>query len=489
VPHAHVHADARAAEHARPASRLVRLLLAAVLVPSAVVVVVAALTLRVGATHVSFPAGLGPQTNLVKATVVGRHVNDCPPSTDPESGLPLPQIANAPDVSRTQCLTVRVHLTSGPHKGQTVSFDTVSTPVRPFPHSGGVLLSYDPKAIDGNYSLSDIQRGRPLTLLFVLFAALVALVARWTGVRALIGLAASGVVIVAFVLPALLAGHSALLVSLVGSAAVLFLVLYLAYGINVQTSIALLGTLLSLLLCGLLAQLFVIGSSLTGLGSDEADLLASTVTIDLRGLLLAGVVIGALGALLDMTVTQASAVWQLHQANPAAPSRQLYTSAMAIGRDHVGAATTTLVLAYAGAALPLLVLYQLAHADFQDVVTSEIVGSEVVRTLVGSIGLVASVPLTTALAVLAVRADRTDLRQPVRSTGPPSAARSWNSGSDSGPVCPGRPTAPGVSEADGERPQGELAQAGCKPASAGDPADRLPAEEQRDRDDPEGKGE
>jgi uncharacterized membrane protein len=432
VPHAHSHLPVD--EHSRPASRLVRVLLAAVLIPSALVVVAAALYLRMGAAQVSFPAGLGPQTNLVKATIVDRHVNTCPPSTDPQTGLPLPQIANAPDASNTQCLTVRVHLTSGPHRGQTISFDTVSTPVVPFPHSGGVLLSYDPKAIDGNYTLSDIQRGRPLTLLFVIFAALVALVARWTGVRALLGLAASGVAIVAFVLPALLAGHSALLVSLVGSAAVLFLVLYLAYGINVQTSIALLGTLLSLLLCGLLAQLFVIGSSLNGLGSDEADLLASTVHIDLRGLLLAGVVIGALGALLDMTVTQASAVWQLHQANPAAPSRQLYTSAMRIGRDHVGAAATTLVLAYSGAALPLLVLYQLAHADFQDVVTNEIVGSEVVRTLVGSIGLVASVPLTTALAVLAVRADGTDLRRPVRPADTPSATRSWDEGPDSDPA-------------------------------------------------------
>jgi uncharacterized membrane protein len=385
--------DHGATSAAHPAGRRLRLLLAAVLVPAALVIVSMIWVLHGDSPPPRFPSGLGPQVNLVNATVTDRQVNPCPATTD--------QGAN-----KTECLTVRVHLTSGPTKGTSATFDVLSSKSAPFPKAGGVVLSYDPKAQPGDeYGFADVQRGRPLTLLFVVFALVVVAVARWTGLRALVGLGASMVVLVSFVLPALLAGSGALPVALVGSAAVLFLVLFLAQGINVRTSIAVIGTLLSLLLCGALAQLFVVGTSLTGLGSDESDLLSATVNIDLRGLLLAGVIIGALGAILDMTVTQASAVWQLHGADPTASTRDLYRAAMQIGRDHVAAATTTLVLAYAGTALPLLVVYQLAHADLGSVVTGETVAAEIVRTLVGSLGLVASVPLTTALAALAVRAD------------------------------------------------------------------------------------
>jgi uncharacterized membrane protein len=387
--------DHGASSPALPASRRLRLLLAAVLVPAALAIVAMIWVLHSDGPPPRFPSGVGPQVNLVNATITDRQVNPCPATSDAQP---------APD--KTECLTVRVHLTSGPRKGTSATFDVLSNQSSPFPKSGGVVLSYDPTAQPGDvYGFADIQRGRPLTLLFVVFALVVVAVARWTGLRALVGLGASLVVLVAFVLPALLAGSGALPVALVGSAAVLFLVLFLAQGINVRTSIAVIGTLLSLLLCGALAQLFVVGTSLTGLGSDEADLLSATVHIDLRGLLLAGVIIGALGAILDMTVTQASAVWQLHGADPTASARDLYRAAMQIGRDHVAAATTTLVLAYAGTALPLLVVYQLAHADLGSVVTSETVAAEIVRTLVGSLGLVASVPVTTALAALAVRAD------------------------------------------------------------------------------------
>ena len=399
--HDHPHGAA-----AHRGSRQLRLLLAAVLIPAALVIGVLTVALHGDGSKVRFPAGLGPQVNLVNATILDRHVNACPPASDPQTGQPLPEVAPAPQPGDTECLTVTLRLTSGPHAGSTVSFDQLSTAVVPFPHSGGVVLSYDPKATGSEYAFTDIQRGRPLSVLFALFAVAVVLVARWTGLRAIVGLGASLAVLVEFVLPALLSGHSALLVSLVGSAAVLFLAMFLAHGINVQTAIAVLGTLLSLLLCGALAQLFVVGTSLTGLGSDEADLLASTVHLDLQGLLLAGVVIGALGALIDVTVTQASAVWQLHSADPEAGAHVLYGSAMRIGRDHVAAATTTLVLAYAGTALPLMVVFQLAHTQLHFVLTSEIVGSEIVRTLVGTVGLVAAVPVTTALAALAVRADR-----------------------------------------------------------------------------------
>jgi uncharacterized membrane protein len=380
---------------AAPASRQLRLILAGILIPAALVIAALMVLLHGGGGAPRLPSGLGPRVDLVHADIIDSAQHACPTGGD-----------DTPADDQSECLTLHVRLTSGPHRGTTTSFDVQSTRSTPIPHRGGIVVSYDPTAEAGDqYAFADIQRGHALTLLFLVFALAVVAVARWTGLRALIGLGASLAVLLGFVLPALLAGRGALPVALVGSSAVLFLVLFIAHGVNVRTSIAVVGTLTSLLLCGALAQLFVVGTALTGLGSDEADLLSATVRIDLRGLLLAGVVIGALGAVVDMTVTQSTAVWQLHAANPAASFTSLYHSAMHIGRDHVAAATTTLVLAYVGTSLPLLVVYQLARTDLTTVVTGETVAAEIVRTLVGSLGLVAAVPVTTALAALAVRAD------------------------------------------------------------------------------------
>jgi uncharacterized membrane protein len=202
-----------------------------------------------------------------------------------------------------------------------------------------------------------------------------------------------------FVLPALLQGESPLLVAIVGSAAVMFVILYLAHGVSAQTTTALLGTLASLVIIAILAGLFIEAARIVNLGTEEATFLQiSASQVDLRGLLLGGVIIGSLGVLNDVTVTQASAVWALRAADPSASPRHLYRSAMRIGRDHIASTVDTLVLAYAGAALPLLLLFTLASRPVGDVVTGELVAEEIVRTLVGSIGLVASVPITTALA-------------------------------------------------------------------------------------------
>jgi uncharacterized membrane protein len=275
-----------------------------------------------------------------------------------------------------------------------------------------VVLSYDPGAeADQQYAFADVERTRPLALLGVLFAVAVIVLGRLTGLRALLGLGLSLLVITAFVLPALIAGSNALLVALAGSALVMFTVLYLAHGVKVQTSIAVLGTLVSLALTVLLAQLFVGLTELTGLGSDETGLISATVDVDLRGLLLAGIVIGSLGVLDDVTVTQSAAVWELHLAKPTASVRELYTAGIRIGKDHIAATVNTLVLAYVGASLPLLVVYQLAGSGLRDVLTNEVVAQEVVRTLVGSLGLVAAVPVTTLLAAVTVRLDRPE-REP-----------------------------------------------------------------------------
>jgi uncharacterized membrane protein len=398
---------------ARARRRLQRLL-AALLLPLVVLTVGALVLLYPSGEEPSrFPSGLGPQTGLVKADVETRQVVPCPDRSDsgePELVPIIPPPDDVPGVGQTECISATVTLTSGPDAGNRFVIDVLSTPVTPFPDEGSIVLSYDPSAEPGQqYAFADVERSAPLLWLGVLFAVVVVALGRWTGLRALFGLGLSLLVVIGFVLPALLAGEDALLVALVGSAAVMFAVLYLAHGVTVQTSIAVLGTLGSLLLTVLLAELFVRVTALTGLGSDETSLISATVgTIDLRGLLLAGIVIGSLGVLDDVTVTQSSAVWELHLANPAASALSLYRSGIRIGRDHIASTVNTLVLAYVGTSLPLLVVYTLADSTLADVLTSEVVAQEVVRTLVGSIGLVAAVPLTTALAAFTVRVDRAD---------------------------------------------------------------------------------
>jgi len=257
----------------------------------------------------------------------------------------------------------------------------------------------------GTYRIVDFQRDASLVWLAALFAAAVLVLGRWRGLAALAALALSFGVLLLFVLPAILAGSDPLAVAVVGSGVIMFAVLYLTHGPSARTSTAVLGTLLSLALIGALGAAFSAGAALTGLDDQTGNLIATLGTgIDARGLLLAGVVIGALGVLDDVTVTQTSAVWELRQADPGLGAPALFAAAMRIGRDHVASAVNTLVLAYAGAALPLMLLFSVSGQGLGRVATSQDVATEIVRTLVGSIGLVASVPITTALAAaVAVR--------------------------------------------------------------------------------------
>ncbi len=325
--------------------------------------------------------------------------------------------APAPDDKR--CLTVEVTLSDGPAQGATI---TKSMPVEPtsprFAVGDEVVLSYsgaDPTD-PASYQLQDFQRGVPLLLLAALFVGAVLVFGRWQGLASLIALGISFATIALFVLPAILAGRDPLLVAIAGAGLIMFVALYLTHGISARTSVAVLGTMVSLTLIGLLSALFSAMAKLTGLDSDTSTLIGSLDhTIDARGLLLAGVVIGALGVLDDVTVTQASAVWELRRADPSLDWRGLYTAALRIGRAHVGSAVNTLVLAYAGTALPLLLLSALADVGLSPILQSQDVAQEIVRTLAGSIGIVAAVPLTTLLAAfIAVRDDVSGSPRPER---------------------------------------------------------------------------
>jgi uncharacterized membrane protein len=223
---------------------------------------------------------------------------------------------------------------------------------------------------------------------------------RWKGASALVGLLATLFVLFLFVVPAILDGSDPLLVSLVGSVVIAFAALYLSHGVGVKTTTALMGTLGGLLCAAILAVVFMDAAEITGLASEEALFLTALGTnLDLRGLILGGMMIGALGAIDDITVTQASAVWELRSVDPTMTRRRLLRSGMRIGRDHVASTVNTLVLAYAGASMPLLILFVLSDQPAGTVANGEIVATEVVRTLVGSLGLIASVPITTWLAV------------------------------------------------------------------------------------------
>jgi uncharacterized membrane protein len=311
-----------------------------------------------------------------------------------------------------RCTTVFLDVTSGPDHGRSAILPDVALgPGVPLLHDGDRIVvgrTVDPTSGHVDYYFADYQRRTPLTLLALLFAVAVVAVARWRGFAALVGLVITALVLVRFLIPAILDGQSPVYAALVASAVILFVVIYAAHGVSTRTTTALFGTLASLALTAMLAALFVALTHVTGLASDETTSLQSAVgDVSLSGLILAGVVIGSLGVLNDVTVTQASAVWEVHAANPTRPRRELYRSGMRVGRDHIASTVYTLVLAYAGASLPLLILFSVAGQKLTNVLTGDLVAVEIVRTLVGSIGLVAAVPFTTALAALIVNAGTT----------------------------------------------------------------------------------
>jgi uncharacterized membrane protein len=308
------------------------------------------------------------------------------------------------------CRRVSVELKSGPDEGERASFtvgqvreganvnvgDAVrvfANPVPPEAELGGAQI--DP------YAFADFERRAPLLLLFFLFAALVIATGRLRGLRALVGLAASLAIVVGFIVPAILNGEQPETVALVGAFAIMLATIPLTHGFGVKTLAACLGTSASLVLTLVLAQAATDLAHLTGISSEEAVFLRATAgDISLEGLLLAGILIGALGVLDDLTVSQASTVLALQRANPAQGFGQLFRGAVSVGHDHIAATVNTLVLAYAGASLPILLVFSYAGTAFSDAVNTEAVAEEVVATLVGSIGLIAAVPVTTALAAL-----------------------------------------------------------------------------------------
>lgn len=319
--------------------------------------------------------------------------------------------AEVTDASDPARLEVRV--ADGPERDTTVTVD-VPPQVGESGLTAGdrVELVRNPGAegAPAGYGFFGVDRDRPLWLLFGLFVVAVLAVARLRGLLSLIGLGFAGVVLFAFMLPGLLTGEPAVPVAVVGSTAIMFVVLYSTHGVSLRTSAALLGTLGGVAVTALIAWWAVGATRLAGIGDEAGGMLSSYAPdLDLQGLLLAAVIVAGLGVLNDVTITQASAVWELRGAAPQMSRARLFNSAMRIGRDHIASTIYTIVFAYAGTALFVLLVVQLYDRSLLALVSTEELAGEVVRSLASSIGLVLAVPITTAVAALTVGgADRSD---------------------------------------------------------------------------------
>ena len=332
-------------------------------------------------------------------------------TVDSESGeVERVEEITCPGFVGQDCQIASVRLESGPESGELVEIqlsagpgldpdvdpgDRVQVVKQPEPPPGA-----DPVAGTG-YSISDFERGRPMLILAALFVLVVVVFARWRGALSLLGLAFSLALVLLFVVPSILDGNSPLAVAVVGALAIALITIPLAHGGGAKSVSAMLGTAVSLMLTAGLAVLFTEATNLTGLATEEATFLGiGQADLSLQGLLLAGIVIGALGVLDDVTISQASTVMALRNANPDLGFGSLFRRALDVGRDHVSATVNTLVLAYVGAALPILLIFSSADLGLGDALNLEIIAKEIVATLVGSIGLIAAVPITTALAAL-----------------------------------------------------------------------------------------
>ncbi|MFE9169296.1 YibE/F family protein [Streptomyces kebangsaanensis] len=421
--HSHSHGPAA------PVSQHLRKVIAAILIPFAAAVVAGLAVLWPGGAPAHERTGVGFDRQTQQATVAQVTEVSCQ-SVNASASAPTGDTSTAEGSSAQQqdsstCKKATIRVDTGKDKGRTFTEIVQPDQSRQLHQGEKVVVAYEPSAPkDLQYSVADVNRRLPMALLAGVFALAVVVVGRLRGVMALVALAVSFLVLNLFILPAILQGSNPLAVAVVGSSAIMLIALYMCHGLSARTSVAVLGTLISLMLIGVLGSLFIGWAALTGNTDDNTGLIHGLYpSIDMSGLLLAGVIIGSLGVLDDVTVTQTSAVWELHEANPTLGRRALYRAGIRIGRDHIASVVNTLVLAYAGAALPLLLLFSIAQSGVGTVANSELVAEEIVRTLVGSIGLVASVPVTTALAALVVSADRGGRGPAAASAAVPAPAR------------------------------------------------------------------
>jgi uncharacterized membrane protein len=339
------------------------------------------------------------------ATVVEVHV-PCPvimadTSADPATQPEMPAHCNEIDVTLASGAKATVQAEPGAVRSGLEPGDKVSLARVPTPDGSAV------------YSYWGTQRDLPIGVLAAAFVLVVVVVARWRGLLALLGLGVAAAIFGFWMIPTLLEGASPIWAALTASSAIMLVVLYLAHGISVRTSTALAGTLAGLLITAGLGAYAVGWARLSGMGGESADALqANAGGLDFRALLVAAIIVAGLGVLNDVTITQASAVWELRAASPGMSRAQLFASAMRIGRDHIASTIYTIVFVYAGTALGTLLLVALYDRSLLDMLLTEQFAEEAVMTLCSSIGLVLAMPATTVIAALTVSGPASAPRAP-----------------------------------------------------------------------------
>ncbi|MEU8798537.1 YibE/F family protein [Spirillospora sp. NPDC048819] len=350
------------------------------------------------------PQAASAQQARETGTVLRIDLKPCPAQVTPGAapGNQKTEGDRAPADPR-RCGEAVVELTSGPQDGRAVRTELPSGPGnRVFEVGDDVVLVSLPGAEEGSaYQLSDHDRSNALWMVAAAFVLAVIAFGRWRGLTALIGLAVTFALLLLFLIPAIIDGRPPMPAAIVCAAAIMLAVLYLTHGISVATSVAVMGTLGCLTLTGVLAVVAIDLTRLTGIIDDSSLFLDIDYGINTQGLLLASIIIGSLGVLDDVTVTQAMTVQELARANPSYTFMQLYRAAARVGRSHIASVINTIVLAYAGASLPLLLLFNIGGRSSGEVLTNPAVAQEIVRSVAGTLGLIAAVPLTTALAALA----------------------------------------------------------------------------------------
>ncbi|OBH06060.1 YibE/F family protein [Mycobacterium sp. E2699] len=406
MTHSHSHSHSLRSPSGGPASLnpLPAKIVVGLLVAMGVAVIAGAVLLWPSRQHVDIPLPFqnasGGSASIQKGHVVSSAIGDCGSPSASQVLTTAPQPAQ-PGAGR--CVQTLVAIDSGPNAGAKTLLESSPGPGQPHFAPGDrvrVVRQVDEQGTT-NYAFYDFERGWALVALAVAFAVVVVAVARWRGLLALVGIVVAFLVLVVFLLPALRDGAPALPVALVASAAILYAVIYLAHGVNLRTSAALLGTLTALLLAAGLSWAAVDLAHLTGLSDDQNSQVSAYLgNVSISGLLLAGFIIGSLGVLNDVTVTQASTVFELANLGGDTSRQAIFLGALRVGRDHIASTVYTLVLAYAGTSLPLLLLFSVANRSLGDVLISESVAIEIARSAVGGIALALSVPLTTAIAAV-----------------------------------------------------------------------------------------
>lgn len=346
-----------------------------------------------------FQTSSGGSVTTERGQVQSTAVADCgsPSAGQVLTAAPAPGVAGA-----GRCVQAMVGIETGPNTGAATMLELSPGPGQPNLMAGETVRVFRQLDQQGatSYGFYDYERGWPLAILAAVFAVVIVAVARWRGLRALAGIVVAFAILVLFLLPALRDGAPAVPAALVASASILFAVIYLAHGVSLRTSAALLGTLTAMLLAAVLSWGAIEFLQLTGLSDDQNNEVAAYLgNISIKGLLLAGFIIGSLGVLNDVTITQASAVFELAHLG-GGTRRQIFLRGMRVGSDHIASTVYTLVLAYAGSSLPLLLLFSVANRSLTDVLTSEGVAIEIARSAVGGIALALAVPLTTAVAAV-----------------------------------------------------------------------------------------